>query len=43
MSGEVKYNIRGIEDLLKGLYNTYYFVFMVEDRDVNSNDTGYAH
>ncbi len=34
MSGEVKYNIRGIEDLLKGLYNTYYFVFMVEDKDV---------
>ena len=34
MSGEVKYNIRGIEDLLKGLYNTYYFVFMIEDEDV---------
>ena len=34
MSGEVKYNIRGIEDLLKGLFNTYYFVFMVEDKDV---------
>ena len=34
MSGEVKYNIRGIEDLLKGLYNTYYFVFMIEDKDV---------
>ena len=34
MSGEVKYNIRGIEDLLKELYRTYYFVFMVEDGDV---------
>jgi hypothetical protein len=34
MSGEVKYNIRGIEDLLKGLYNSYYFVFMIEDKDV---------
>ena len=34
MSGEVKYNIRGIEDLIKGLYNSYYFVFMVEDKDV---------
>jgi len=34
MSGEVKYNIRGIEDLLKGLYNAYYFVFMIEDKDV---------
>ena len=34
MSGEVRYNIRGIEDLIKGLYNAYYFVFMVEDEDV---------
>ena len=34
MSGEVRYNIRGIEDLLKGLFNTYYFVFMIEDKDV---------
>jgi len=34
MSGEVRYNIRGIEDLLRGLYNSYYFVFMVEDKDV---------
>ena len=34
MTGEVRYNIRGIEDLIKGLYNSYYFVFMVEDKDV---------
>ena len=34
MSGEVKYSVKTIEDLLKELYNTYYFVFMVEDKDV---------
>jgi hypothetical protein len=34
MSGEVKYSVRTIGDLIKELYNTYYFIFMVEDRDV---------
>jgi len=34
MSGEVKYSVKTIGDLLNELYNTYYFVFMVEDKDV---------
>jgi len=32
MSGEVKYGIRSIEDLLNALEKTYYFIFMVEDK-----------
>ena len=34
MVGEVKYSVRGIEDLLNALEKTYFFVFMVEDKYV---------
>jgi len=34
MTGEVKYSIRNIEDLLNALEKTYYFIFMVEDKYV---------
>ena len=34
MTGEVKYSVKGIEDLLNALEKTYYFIFMVEDKYV---------
>ena len=34
MTGEVKYSVRGIEDLLNALEKTYSFIFMVGDKDV---------
>jgi hypothetical protein len=34
MSGEAKYSVRGIGDLLDALEKTYYFIFMVEEKDV---------
>jgi len=35
MTGEVKYSVRGIEDLLNALEKTYFFIFMVGDKDVS--------
>ena len=34
MVGEVRYSVRGIEDLLNAIERTYFFIFMVGDKDV---------